>query len=68
MESSLVNKKIIGQILIMETIYPDNRKFFCLPQTSVVSRIKNLGQNCKGGWGNLVHFLGTCPIIFFHEI
>lgn len=29
--------------------------------------IKNLGQHCKGGWGNLVHFLGTCTIIFFHD-
>ena len=34
------------------------------PQNNVVSRIKNVGQHCNGGWGNLVHFLGTFPIIF----
>ena len=47
-------------------IYADNTRLFPLPQNNVVSRIKNLGQNSKGGWGNIVHFLGTCPIIFFH--
>ena len=51
----------------MEKIYLDNRKFLSLPQNNVVSRIKNLGQHCKGGWGKVVHFLGTCSIIFFHD-
>ena len=39
----------------------------CLPQNNALSRIKNLGQHCKGGWVNLVYFLGTSPIIFFHD-
>ena len=52
---------------LMEKIYLDNRNFLPLPQHNVVSRIKNLGQYCKGRWGNLVHFLGTCPIFFSHD-
>ena len=43
----------------------DKREFLPLPQNNVLSRIKNLGQHCKGEWGNLVHSLSTCPIIFF---